>query len=185
MVRLDKPRIPPLEESQFTDDLRAILPPRGAGQRQLNVFTTIAQYPKLLKRWLVFAGHVLGKSSLGARDRELLILRTGWRCRAEYEWGQHAVIGRMVGLSDDEIRRITEGPDAVGWSTFDATLLRAADELHDDQMLGDETWEALSARYDTHQMMDVVFTVGQYTLVSMALNAFGVQLDAGIEGFPQ
>jgi hypothetical protein len=34
-------------------------------------------------------------------------------------------------------------------------------------------------------MLDLVFTVGQYTLVSMALNTFGVQLDDGIEGFPR
>ncbi len=47
------------------------------------------------------------------------------------------------------------------------------------------TWKALCERYDTHQLMDLVFTVGQYNLVSMALNTLGVQLDEGIEGFPQ
>ena len=31
--------------------------------------------------------------------------------------------------------------------------------------------------------MDVVFTVGQYNMVSMALNSFGVQLDNGVAGF--
>ncbi len=184
-MRLAKPRIPPLEESQFTDEIRELLPPRPGGGPPLNIFTTIAQYPKLLKRWLVFGGHILGKSSLPPRDRELLILRTGWLCRAEYEWGQHAVIGRMVGLSDDEIRRITQGPDVAGWEPFDRTLLRAADELFEEQIISNGTWADLSSKYDTHQLMDVVFTVGQYTLVSMALNAFGVQLDEGVEGFPR
>ena len=50
-------------------------------QRPLNIFATLAHHPKLLKRWLVFGNHVLAKSTLPARDRELLILRTGWRCR--------------------------------------------------------------------------------------------------------
>jgi len=50
---------------------------------------------------------------------------------------------------------------------------------------GRVTWAALSAKYDDQQMLDVVFTVGQYTLVSMALNTFGVQLDDGIAGFPR
>jgi 4-carboxymuconolactone decarboxylase len=184
-MRLKKPRIPPLEETDFTDELRKAVPARAGGGRPLNVFTTIAQYPKLLQRWMVFAAHVLGKSSLPSRERELLILRTGYLCRSEYEWGQHVLIGRMCGLTDDEILRITHGPEEPGWEPFDATLLRAAVELHDDQMIGDATWAALATRYGMHQLMDVVFTVGQYTLVSMALNAFGVQLDEGIAGFPR
>jgi alkylhydroperoxidase family enzyme len=171
--------------SEYTDELREVVPRRAGGGRPLNVFTTIAHHPKLLKRWLVFGGHILGKSTLSPRARELLILRTGWLCRSEYEWGQHAAIGRMVGLTEDEIRRTTQGPDAAGWDPFEAMLLRAADELHEDAMITEGTWAALTAAYDDRQMLDLVFTVGQYTLVSMALNTFGVQLDDGIEGFPR
>jgi alkylhydroperoxidase family enzyme len=184
-MRLSKPRILPIEVSEFTDELREVVPRRAGGGRPLNVFTTIAHHPKLLKRWLVFGGHILGKSTLSPRARELLILRTGWLCRSEYEWGQHAAIGRMVGLTEDEIRRTTQGPDAAGWDPFEAMLLRAADELHEDAMITEGTWAALTAAYDDRQMLDLVFTVGQYTLVSMALNTFGVQLDDGIEGFPR
>ena len=120
---------------------------------------------------------------VGARERELLILRIGWLCQAEYEWGQHVVFGKGAGLTDEEIARIKEGPDAKGWAPFDAALLRAADELHADAFISDATWAALSARYSTEQLMDVVFAVGQYNLVSMALNTFGVQLDKGVKGF--
>ncbi len=94
------------------------------------------------------------------------------------------MIGRLVGLSDDEIHRTTQGASAPGWDPFEATLLAAVDELHADSMIRDTTWSALAARYDVRQLMDFVFTVGQYTLVSMALNTLGVQLDDGIEGFP-
>jgi hypothetical protein len=66
---------------------------------------------------------------------------------------------------------------------FDAHLLRAVDELHKDAFVSDQTWTALSERYNTKQLMDVVFAVGQYQLVSMALNTFGVQLDKGVKGF--
>jgi alkylhydroperoxidase family enzyme len=184
-MRLRKPRIEPLAETEFTPELRESLPPRPDGKRQLNVFTTLARYPKLLKRWGVFGGHVLGKSRLSPRARELLILRTGFLCRSEYEWAQHVIIGRACGLTDEELHRITIGPEAPGWDPLDAMLLRAADELHDDYMITDGTWAGLSQRYGTEEMMDVVFTVGQYTLVSMFLNAFGVQLEEGVEGFPK
>ena len=84
---------------------------------------------------------------------------------------------------DEEIARIKAGPDAAGWDLFDASLLRAADELHADAFISDPTWAALSEKYNTQQLMDVVFTVGQYNMVSMALNSFGVQLDDGVKGF--
>jgi 4-carboxymuconolactone decarboxylase len=183
-MRLSKPRISPVPESEWSDEVREMLP-RSAAGRVANVFTTFARHPKLLKRWLVFGNHVLAKSTLSAREREILILRIGWLCRCEYEWAQHAVIGRRAGLSDAEIRRVTEGPAAPGWDPFEATLLTAVDELRADAMIGDKTWSALSARYDTLKLLDLVFTVGQYTLVSMALNTLGVQLDDGLEGFPK
>jgi 4-carboxymuconolactone decarboxylase len=120
---------------------------------------------------------------LAPREREILILRIGWLCQAEYEWGQHVIFGKAAGLTDAEIERIKAGPEAPGWAPFDATLLRAVDELHKDAFISDKTWGALSERYNTEQLMDVVFAVGQYNLVSMALNTFGVQLDKGVKGF--
>ena len=48
-------------------------------------------------------------------------------------------------------------------------------------MVSDTTWATLAGSYSTEQMMDVVFTVGQYNLVSMVLNTLGVQLDADLE----
>jgi alkylhydroperoxidase family enzyme len=185
MMRPKKPRVAPLREAEWNDETRAVLTPLTSFGPVLNIFGTLAHHPKLLKRWLVFGNHVLAKSTVPAREREILILRIGWLCQAEYEWGQHAAIGRQTGLTDDEIRRIAREPDAPGWSAFDATLLRAADELHGDACLSDATWKALSERYDTQQIIDLIFAVGQYNLVSMALNSLGVQREEGVEGFPQ
>jgi 4-carboxymuconolactone decarboxylase len=175
------PRLEPLPEDQWDDETRALLEGASSGP-VLNIFATLAHHPKLLKRWLVFGAHVLAKSTLSARDRELLILRTGWNARAPYEWGQHVAIARAVGITDDEIEAVAVGPDAQLWSPSDATLLRAADELHADQSLSDATWAALRAGYDEQQVLDVVFTVGQYHLVSMVLNSCRVERDDGVTG---
>ena len=181
------PRIEPLSESQFDPELEGMFGRADGiptGGRVLNIFRTLAHHPKLLKRWTVFGNHVLFKSTLPPRERELIILRIGWLCRSEYEWGQHARIGRDAGLTDEEICRIPIGPEAAGWSAGDVDLLRATDELHHDSRVSDETWKRLAARWNTQQMLDIVFAIGQYTLVSMVLNSAGVQLDPGVEGFP-
>ncbi|MCU1426322.1 MAG: Carboxymuconolactone decarboxylase [Actinomycetia bacterium] len=182
---MTEPRLAPLPSTEWDDETRALFTALGAPNgRVLNIFATLARHPKLLKRWLVFGSHVLSKSTLSARDRELLILRTGWNCAAPYEWGQHVAIARAAGITDDEITRVSVGPGAPGWSAFDATLLRAADELHTDSTLSDATWAALGAQYGEQQVLDAIFTVGQYHLVSMALNACRVQRDDDVSGVP-
>lgn len=180
----DKPRIPPLPEASWSEELQGIVAARVMDGQVLNIYATLAHHPMLLKRWLVFGGHVLGGSTLTPRERELVILRTGYLCKSEYEWGQHARIARMVGFTDAEIARIAAGPAAEGWDPFEVTLLHATDELHARQNVSDPTWAALRARFDERQLLDLIFTVGQYTLVSMALNTLGVQREPGVEGFP-
>ena len=185
-VRLKEPRIKPLAESEWNAEQQRILSPwKRPGGRVINIFATMANHPKLADKWNSFGLYILRESTLPPREREMLILRIGWLCRSEYEFGQHTVVGKSAGLTDEEIKRITEGPKATGWDPFDASLLRAVDELYYDAFITDATWNALAERYNQQQLMDVVATVGQYNLVSMFLNSFGVQLDEGVPGFPK
>lgn len=179
-MRLDQPRIQPLADEDWDPELRK----RFEGSSPFNIFRVLANHPALARRWIVFANHVLSKSSLPPRERELAILRVGWKCQSGYEWGQHVEIGKRDGLSEEDIARIPNGPEDPDWSEFDRALLRATDEILDDSFVSDATWQQLETRYDTQQMMDLVFAVGQYKLVSSALNSFGVQLDPGLEGLP-
>jgi len=151
------------------------------GGRDLNIFRVMMNHPNLTRRWTVFAGHVLRKQTLSVRERELLILRIGWLNQAEYEWAQHVEIAKRAGITDAEIERIKQGPRG-GWGAHDSALLQAVDELFEDSVISDQTWAALAEKYSTEQMMDLVFTIGQYNLVSWALNSFGVPLDDNLPG---
>jgi len=184
-MKLTAPRVPPLLESQWDDETREMLEPLRRGGQLYNIFATLARHPKLMKRWMAFASHILGKSTLTAREREIVILRAGWLCEAEYEWGHHVAIARDIGLHQDEIDRIKLGPDSPGWNELESALLQAVDELHADAFVADATWKSLAQHYSTEQMMDLIFTVGQYHMVSMALKSLGVQLEEGFKGFDQ
>ena len=184
-MRLSVPRVAPIEEADLEGEAKEIVGGLGRTGAAPRIFRTLAHHPKLLKRWLVFGNHVLAKSTLPPREREILILRIGWLCRAEYEFSAHRRISLELGMSEDEIQRVCDGPDAAGWTPFESALVRAADELHADAIVSDPTWKTLSERFSTQQMLDVVFTVGQYNLVSMALNSLGVQPEQPIEGFPK
>ena len=184
--RLKEPRIRPVPESEWTEEQKKILNTRKTDGRILNLYTTLVRHPKMAEKFLIFSGYIRRQSTLPPRDREILILRIGWLCRAEYEFGQHTRVGKSEGgLTSDEIFRVTQGPNAPGWDPFDATLLRAVDELHSEAFITDATWNALAKRYDEKQLMDLVMTVGDYNTVSMFLNTIGVQLEEGTAGFPK
>lgn len=146
----------------------------------LNLFTTLAHHPRLLKRWSAFGGLLLAGGALPARDREVLILRTAANCGADYEWGHHVAIGRAVGLTGDEIDALA-GADA---EEVDATLVRAADELHADGVISDATWTELAARYDEAQLIEVPMVVGQYHLVAFTLRSLGIQPEGAATPIP-
>jgi methylated-DNA-[protein]-cysteine S-methyltransferase len=156
----------------------------GPNGDPLNIFGVLGNHPDMLKRWLVFATHVLSKNTLTARDRELLILRTGWNCRSRYEWGQHVEIALRCDITDAEIKAVKKGASASTWSPIDKLLLTAADELHNEYAISDATWRNLGKHYSNEQILDLIATVGNYHLVAMFLNSTKVPIDAGIPDDP-
>jgi hypothetical protein len=94
------------------------------------------------------------------------------------------VLATDAGITADEVERVIEGPDAPGWDALEAALLRAVDELVDDAVIADATWAVLADHLDVQQRMDVVFTVGTYEVLAMALRSFGTELDADLDRKP-
>ncbi len=179
-MHLNAPRIAPVEEVQWTPEQAELAAPMVSRGTMLNIFKTLLNHPDAMRGFMGWGSYVLSKkNTLPSREREIVVLRTGFLCGSGYEWTQHVPIGQRAGLSDAEIVAIKQGADASGWSAADAALIRASDELHARQFVSDSTWKALKTHFSDQQCMDVVFTAGQYTQVSMLLNTFGVQLDEG------
>jgi len=169
------PREPPLKVPR-------VEPTDGPG---IAIGRTFARYPKLATPRSTGSNYVNQKSKLDPRYRELLILRTGWDCQAEYEWAQHVGnVGRARDKGLDPVK-VAEGPAASGWDAFDVVLLTTADELYRDSFVSDRTWTALAARFDQTMIINALITASNYRMVSMALNALGVQIDPGDERFPK
>jgi alkylhydroperoxidase family enzyme len=167
-------REPPLTAARVT-------PNEGRG---IAVGRTFGKHPTLSARWSPRQTFVNQVSKLSPRHREMLILRMGWNCRSEYEWAQHVgTVGRARDHGLEPVR-IAEGPEGAGWDPFERTLLRAADELYHDSLVSDRTWNALGERLDVGLRISAVFTASSYRAISMSLNTYGVQLEAGNERFP-
>ncbi|MEU4222809.1 carboxymuconolactone decarboxylase family protein [Nonomuraea sp. NPDC026600] len=168
-------RLPPVDEADLQDKTLASLAPyRDQEGRIYTIWATLAHHEDALRRFLVFGNHVLGKNTLPLRSRELMILRIATRAQAVYEWDQHVRIARRAGLDDDEIRAAATGA-WDGLDELDQVLLAATDSLIDRQGVGDELWARLRSLLSIQQIIDVLYTVGQYLTIATVINTLGVK----------
>lgn len=153
--------------------------------RPLNIFLTLAKNEGLFTSFLSLGSYLLSRrGTIPRREREIVILRVGWRSGSDYEFGQHTVIGKHVGLTDDEITRLAS--DRLdGWSADDAALVAMSDELCRDDVVSDATWAQLTHRWSEEQLLELVVLAGFYRMVSGFLRSVGVQREPGTPGFPE
>lgn len=184
LAALTAARLDPIPRDEWSDEVRKLLDPNDRGGAVLNLYATLARHPIFFRPRAIQSAYIRIGATLTDRAREILILRIGWLCGSEYEWAQHVRAARRIGMSDDEIRRVAVGAEASGWDPFESALIRATDELHRDDMISNRTWMALSERYGTPELIDVVITVAGYRMVSIALNSFGTQIEPDRPQFP-
>ena len=173
------PRVAPVPENQRTDEQRSIAA-KFASSGMPNAVATYVNHPALADHVLPYEHYASSGSTLPPRHRALIGLRTAWLTGSNYLWAHRAAESRRAGFTNEELRRVAQGPDAMGWDGFEALVLRAADELHLDSFVSDATWNALSARYDTNQLVDLVDGVGVFTMHAGAINSLGVEIEADV-----
>ena len=182
--RLKQPRVPPLAESEWSEEQRKLIAEQKISGPVLNLYKTMLNHPTLYGPRYKFGSYLQRDSLLPPKTRELLILRTAALTGAEYEWGHHVEAAQKAGFSAAEIRRIKSGPDASGWSEEHAAVLRAADELRRETFVSDRTWAMLAKHYDTKRLIEIIYTSGGYTMTALAINSLGIQLEPGFPRFP-
>lgn len=202
------PRIQPLQVDELTDDLLKIIHRMiqvnsainardqemltdliEDGATSVDAWTQLANLPEIVRTMLrhpdLFVRQtdigiqLLGHGTLPARDRELAILRIGWLCKAPYEWGEHVHIAKKAGITSEEIERITCGSSASGWSEHEQAILQATEELYENAIISDATWNTLAKRFSEKQLIELPILIGQYQTVAFYQNSLRLRLHEG------
>ncbi|MDE0062028.1 MAG: carboxymuconolactone decarboxylase family protein [Gammaproteobacteria bacterium] len=184
LLNVKTARIPPLPLDRWPAGLLDEVNGLGGGNLQAgrNVFCTLANYPRLFVAWMQLGVHALGGSSLGAREREMVILRTTALAGGRYPFAQHVEIGLRCGLNRKDVAALLAGPSSPHWRGADRRLLKAVDELKAGNALNDATWDELRGGLSVAQCMDVAATVAFYRLAAWLLNACRTPLEDGQQG---
>lgn len=183
--RLTTPRIAPIEPANWTPAQRALIAPQTRPDgTAFNLYKTMLNHPTLYTPRSRFGSYLQRDSLLDPETRELAIMRTAHNIHAPYEWAHHVEYAKTAGLSDAQIAAIATGPSASVWSPRQRAVLTAADELRREAFISDATWSQLAAYYGMKERIEIVYTVGGYTMTGLAINSFGIQTEPGYPVMP-
>lgn len=150
---------------------------RVTGTTPPAIFLTLGRHRPLFRGWLHFAARLMPGGKLPRREAELVILRVAHLTRSEYERAHHTKLGRRAGLTQAELDRVVEGPDADGWSATQRLLLEVTDELVATDDLLDATWERLAEAFDPPTCIEVLMLVGHYRMLATTLRVLRTEPD--------
>lgn len=181
----DAPRIGNLPRDEWTDPAREVFaffgePGAYENGSSKNMSMVLANHPELASAYYTFGWHVLRTTTVAVRPRELIVLRTAWHQQCAYEWHYHVGYALNAGLTMAEIAAIRDGPDAPIWADQpeDRAVLRAVDALVKTSRIPDDLWADLASFMDKRQLMDLLFTIGNYVMLGWAAGAMGVAIEA-------
>lgn len=145
-----------------------------------DVFKLLYINKRLFWPWMHFASRMMPWGKLSPRHRELVILRVGWLARCRYEWGQHIEIGLRVGLSDEDVIRVSKGSEAF-LDTLDGLVIKACDEFIAHQVVQPHTMAQLREHLSEQLVIELLLLIGHYQMLAGVLNSSGLKLDESME----
>ena len=187
------PRLAPVDRASFATEIQAVtakLREEVVGDAAPipldlipEIMFTLCRYPDL---WGAIIDLSLplqnAKAVLPPRARQLAILRTAWLLRAPYEWGEHIKHGKKIGFTADDIDRLIAGSSAAGWDEHDRAIVLTCEELRENAMVSDATWDKLGERLDDHQRFELLVLIGHFTNVAYFQNTLRLRLEPSNEG---
>lgn len=168
-------KMKPLKDSEWPKNMGDML--QGFAGR-LNVYRVMANHPDLLAAWAPLREHVVRRREMTDQQSEVVILRTGHNLQAPYEWAHHVSRARAVGMDDTRIGALAGPLESIAGD--DRILAGAVDELMRNARLSPATLAALKDAIGHDGVLDLMTTVGFYSVLGFIVNSYDVPLDEDI-----
>jgi alkylhydroperoxidase family enzyme len=163
-------------------------PNLASAMSKLNVMRALLQNPEVTAAQSQLGGVLMGSKTLNPRLRELVILRTGWRTKSEYEFCQHVGIARQIKMSDEEILGVRDPGNCKAFSEVDRAVVAMADELSDNAQVSSSTWSILQRFFSPAELVELVLVSGFWRMMAGFLKTAEIPLDPidpTVTGWPE
>ena len=177
----EKYRLAPLDLARLTPEQRAVADAIVSGPRGglRGPFEPWLRSPVLADRAQKLGEYCRFSTSLPQDLSELAILLTGKRYRAQFEFWAHARLARQAGLPDDIIEAVRLGRTPKFRRDIERVVYDVVSQYFATNRVSDATYKRAIGALGEKGLVDLVGTVGYYSLVSITLNVFQMELPAG------
>ena len=165
-------RFKPLTYADMTPAQRTFVEHLLAGERSSTggPFNVYARSPETGDLAQQIGARVRFHSSLPNRLNEMAILLTARAWTAQYEWYAHKRLALQAGLSQSIVDAIAAGRRPAAMQPDEQALYDFQTELLETKQVGDAAFRAAVAAFGERGVVDLLYNIGYYQLVSMVLN---------------
>lgn len=141
-----------------------------------NLFAIMAEAPTLLKAYTALSG-IFDETSLGATERQIVLLTASYENDCSYCVAAHSVISGMQKVSTDVVNAIRAGRPIADKKLESLRRFTAAVVNSRGWPSDADTAAFLSAGYGNQQALEVVLGIGMKTLSNYANHIAKIPLD--------
>jgi 4-carboxymuconolactone decarboxylase len=129
-------------------------------------------------------GTTLRRGSLEKRLFELMVLVVARHWSAQYEWYAHAKQGLAAGLSSEVVEAIRERRKPESARADEQLIYDLVTEMNEARTLSQPTYDRAIAAFGLDRTIELITSIGFYTMVAIMLNGFDAPVPGGERPLP-
>lgn len=180
---LEGNRFRPLTWDEMTDEQKGMTRNILSGPRPAmgGPFNVLLRSPEMGDMAQQLGAYARFNSTLPGKLRELGIIMTARFWTAEFEWYAHKRAALAEGLDPGVVDAISAGRRPASMDSEETVVYDFANELLENNRISDATYAAALDTLGERGIVDLVGTIGYYSLVSLLLNVDEYPLPDGVE----
>lgn len=177
-------RLQPIDSLSLDQQQEEILAAIKSGPRGgiRGPFPAWIRSPELADRGQKLGEYCRFNTSFETRLAELAIIICARYWTSQYEWFAHAPLAVKGGLDQAIVDAIAAKQRPASMKDDEAAVYDYCTELHRDKQVSEATYQQALSLFGEKGVVDLIGISGYYTLVSMTLNTFQVELPEGVKG---
>lgn len=170
-------RLPKLTEAEMSPRQKE-LSDRIAGKRggTRGPFLVWLHSPELCDRVEALGAYARFESSLDLRLRELILLIAARHFDAQYSWNAHIDRTVEAGVSRAALEALARREEPVFENRDEQVIYSLCSEILTEHFVSDETFNEAHELFGSRGTVDIIGTLGNYSMLAMCLNTFQVDL---------
>jgi AhpD family alkylhydroperoxidase len=150
----------------------------------LLLYQMLLHSPPVASGWLNYLTAIRQLSTLPGALRELVIMRVAVLNGAPYEADQHAPIALKEGIAQAQLDELDRWEDSSLFDETQRAALAYTDAMTRRIRVPQAVFDAVRARMDERQVVELTATIAAYNMVSRFLEALQVHTADGLGHLP-